>query len=244
MDTDEGAQEDPLSLHKYLYCKGNPLDNIDPSGHDSLDLVLTVAALQSIDAFPQPAATQALRTIERSGTLWLNIGFDTSVKFDSSTKTFITKCKKLLDNILTENGPKVGILWLGHVQVSYDWKRKQPPKQRQYANDMSPTDFGITGHKGGLNILLTTLKVVSKDGGDDLGRTVSGIITLVNVKLSMEDEYGLEVIAHEAGHYVGYVGDAPGDHSSVESSIMYHYPHSPPYTADHEYVDKITAHAH
>jgi RHS repeat-associated protein len=33
-DTWEGSQEDPLSLHKYLYCEDNPADGIDPSGND------------------------------------------------------------------------------------------------------------------------------------------------------------------------------------------------------------------
>jgi RHS repeat-associated protein len=32
MDTDEGDQEDPLSLHKYLYCQEDPVDGYDPSG--------------------------------------------------------------------------------------------------------------------------------------------------------------------------------------------------------------------
>jgi hypothetical protein len=33
MDTSEGDNTDPLSLHKYLYCQGNPINGIDPSGH-------------------------------------------------------------------------------------------------------------------------------------------------------------------------------------------------------------------
>jgi hypothetical protein len=33
MDTYEGSSEDPLSLHKYLYCKGNSINGWDPSGH-------------------------------------------------------------------------------------------------------------------------------------------------------------------------------------------------------------------
>jgi hypothetical protein len=40
MDTYEGSQSDPLSLHKYLYCHDNPVDMVDPSGQDVYKLVL------------------------------------------------------------------------------------------------------------------------------------------------------------------------------------------------------------
>jgi len=33
MDTYEGDNEDPSSLHKYLYCQANPVNMTDPSGH-------------------------------------------------------------------------------------------------------------------------------------------------------------------------------------------------------------------
>lgn len=36
MDDYEGANRDPLSLHKYLYTKGSPLNSRDPSGNVSL----------------------------------------------------------------------------------------------------------------------------------------------------------------------------------------------------------------
>lgn len=32
MDTFEGNQQDPLSLHKYAYCSGNPVNGTDPMG--------------------------------------------------------------------------------------------------------------------------------------------------------------------------------------------------------------------
>jgi RHS repeat-associated protein len=32
MDSYEGSNQDPLSLHKYLYCQNNPVMGIDPSG--------------------------------------------------------------------------------------------------------------------------------------------------------------------------------------------------------------------
>jgi RHS repeat-associated protein len=34
MDSYEGNTSDPASLHKYLYCQGDPFNRIDPSGHD------------------------------------------------------------------------------------------------------------------------------------------------------------------------------------------------------------------
>lgn len=42
MDTFQGRQTDPLSLHKYLYADDNPVNHRDPSGHDiegSLDVM-------------------------------------------------------------------------------------------------------------------------------------------------------------------------------------------------------------
>ncbi len=33
MDSYEGSASDPLSLHKYLYCHGNALNRVDPTGH-------------------------------------------------------------------------------------------------------------------------------------------------------------------------------------------------------------------
>ena len=50
MDTDEGDREDPLSLHKYIYCEGNPVNNVDPTGHDIEGLVDLSGAIGDIGA--------------------------------------------------------------------------------------------------------------------------------------------------------------------------------------------------
>jgi RHS repeat-associated protein len=36
MDTEEGQDQDPLSLHKYLYADADPVDGVDPTGHDDM----------------------------------------------------------------------------------------------------------------------------------------------------------------------------------------------------------------
>jgi len=40
MDSDEGENDDPLSLHKYTFASGDPQDRIDPSGHDDIEGVM------------------------------------------------------------------------------------------------------------------------------------------------------------------------------------------------------------
>jgi hypothetical protein len=52
MDTFEGAQTDPLSLHKYLYAADNPVNLIDPSGHngDMPSLMTSVAGISRLAA--------------------------------------------------------------------------------------------------------------------------------------------------------------------------------------------------
>jgi len=52
MDTFAGNNEDPLSLHKYLYCHGNPVDNDDPSGHDIGEMLSVMSISGMLDAFP------------------------------------------------------------------------------------------------------------------------------------------------------------------------------------------------
>jgi hypothetical protein len=47
MDTDEGDNRDPLSLHKYLFCKANSVDGTDPSGNDDL---ISFSVGESLDA--------------------------------------------------------------------------------------------------------------------------------------------------------------------------------------------------
>ncbi len=64
MDTFEGNQSDPLSLHKYLYASANPVNRIDPSGHESLVELQSVQAIQNILTVTR-TTTSVLRTINK-----------------------------------------------------------------------------------------------------------------------------------------------------------------------------------
>jgi RHS repeat-associated protein len=66
MDTDQGDKEDPLSLHKYLYCQVDPINGMDPSGNEDLDsmrmpvlakaFATTIDGLEKVGGVPAAAA--------------------------------------------------------------------------------------------------------------------------------------------------------------------------------------------
>jgi RHS repeat-associated protein len=60
MDTFEGTQTDPLSLHKYLYAGDNPVNDIDPTGHETQSTQLgTIGGLSYLATRIASAGTQA-----------------------------------------------------------------------------------------------------------------------------------------------------------------------------------------
>src|SRR5690348_1311518 len=69
MDTFEGDQENPQSLHKYAYAADNPVNRIDPSGHDDIGDVLAVMNVNSL-LFAQisPVTSTAATATGASGT--------------------------------------------------------------------------------------------------------------------------------------------------------------------------------
>lgn len=54
MDTEEGENGDPLSLHKYLYCQADPVNNCDPVGHDIGDILAVADIFSSLSGFIEP----------------------------------------------------------------------------------------------------------------------------------------------------------------------------------------------
>jgi len=59
MDSYEGKQVEPLSLHKYVYVWNNPVNHIDPSGHDLGDVLTTMAIGANVGAMANVATAYA-----------------------------------------------------------------------------------------------------------------------------------------------------------------------------------------
>jgi hypothetical protein len=68
MDTYAGNNQDPLSLHKYLYCQADPVDNTDPSGNESIDYFVAVENINtSLRTTPDIRAAQDAFSTDSKG---------------------------------------------------------------------------------------------------------------------------------------------------------------------------------
>jgi RHS repeat-associated protein len=61
MDTEEGDDESPLSLHRYLYANSDPANGRDPSGHEDLAELGTVQGIQGTINSMTSAVSTAMR---------------------------------------------------------------------------------------------------------------------------------------------------------------------------------------
>jgi len=61
MDTFDGNSQDPLSLHKYLYCSNNPVNRTDPSGNfaDAISLTSGTGIAVGLAAFATASVFEA-----------------------------------------------------------------------------------------------------------------------------------------------------------------------------------------
>ena len=73
MDSDEGKDEEPLSLHKYLFAEGDPVDNVDPTGNQidevlgSLGISQTLTSMSIHNFNPRTYTWRLASTISQRG---------------------------------------------------------------------------------------------------------------------------------------------------------------------------------
>lgn len=82
-DGEQGSQEDPQSLHLYVYCHGNPVNAVDPSGREgeSISLLSAISITTVLFAQVSPASAQGKAAAQQvagtrarpsSATFWAN----------------------------------------------------------------------------------------------------------------------------------------------------------------------------
>ncbi len=95
LDTYAGNNEDPLSLHKYLYAADDPINRIDPSGHQDTTTELAAEDIDEeiesdIDVVYEPARESATFRILQSAALFAFLA-DEAGLFDPDPVGTITK---------------------------------------------------------------------------------------------------------------------------------------------------------
>ena len=85
IDPYAGNNQDPQSLHKYLYCHANPVNGIDPTG--KWNIACTIATVSIITLVSNALITgYTLGTIKSTGSVWpdavaLELGIAKGVSF-------------------------------------------------------------------------------------------------------------------------------------------------------------------
>jgi RHS repeat-associated protein len=108
MDTYEGNDEDPISLHKYLYAGENPANMTDPSGHDDLaEVSFSISVSVGLGAAAGYAYTGSLKGAEfgalGGGIVGLTLAFGSSQqKVDVIVAGTSNAAFQALSNFLTE----------------------------------------------------------------------------------------------------------------------------------------------
>ena len=82
-DTIEGTPNDPLSLHKYLYCSDNPVNMVDPSGHEG-DLTSSLSAASINSALTSMAIGAPFRAYKAAKQFEAGVALG-DIAFDAAT---------------------------------------------------------------------------------------------------------------------------------------------------------------
>ncbi len=200
MDSFEGIRTDPLTLHKYLCTKADPVNLIDPSGHMVLWEPMHSIVIMGMYA---RIATPAIPRSTPQGTLAMVVVADTSVGSPAAIGPF----QKRFEDLLRMNGARItlAVTLRGDIKVEAptdEWVEDEPmgnhPGHKSLMDALAkvPTD-------GGVGILLTTKPIVAIARGTFQRINAGGIgywslhRTLLNINSHPE------ALAHEVGHAVG-----------------------------------------
>lgn len=146
-DSFEGEQEQPLSLHKYLYAHADPVNNFDPSGHQTISGISGdisgLLGLASLPTFQLPSTTGPLSTGAvvkptkfKAGPLWGNREVT-----DAQRKDVISAVDQLVGNASCTNWFKTTIK---NIFQQHGGNLEMFPSSQLFSDDLA-TLFSNTG---------------------------------------------------------------------------------------------------
>ncbi len=126
MDSYEGNNQDPASLHKYLYCHGNPVSLVDPSGYYA-------TSVADVGVATTTATTLETLALSAIATAYVNYAIYSGAKgiYDNY------QIKKVAEQLGAEVEPAV---YLYDLQNDTDWssaQRKREPGWEYFAHGTS-----------------------------------------------------------------------------------------------------------
>lgn len=143
MDSYEGDQENPATLHKYVYVANNPVNMVDPSGHDfELGAVLgSINGIGNITSFISPVGQQIQMLAQEQAPSAANLArrnkidviarkYDGSHKWDFAVKKDefppnSNKCNKFVYDVTKEAGA---------AAIVTAQRTQRPPLAAEYAD--------------------------------------------------------------------------------------------------------------
>jgi RHS repeat-associated protein len=88
-DSFDGDREEPLTLHKYLYCSSDPINFTDPSGNFELgETLVSNAILSSLQGMDSSFSTQLLGESIRAADIFNVIGLEQAVQTEMLVAQF------------------------------------------------------------------------------------------------------------------------------------------------------------
>ena len=149
MDTDEGQDELPTSLHKYLYVSSNPVNKRDISGHSQLLETEEVAADEdTIGAAEDEGYQGFLRFLQNARSTALATGLKAGFTLTLAGAILLGSVGSLFsgnpaesEDLMLRNGHNTD----GDQQALFAFGSKTAPRAPRLGNDIHPDPDGMVG---------------------------------------------------------------------------------------------------
>lgn len=175
MDSFEGHNEDPQSLHKYSYCRADPVGRIDPSGHMDFNVTSLLSSVTIMEGL------QGLKAGAEAKIKWEMRAFQQELLNDLSPKDLARNEK------LGYEGEEVWVRYLN--SIGFRAIRAKGP-----VSQVGPDVYAARVKNGRLEIMIGEVKA-SKKGIAGVGALKWNVLkTFRQMSYSWIDKYASQVV--------------------------------------------------